>query len=400
MFTLNNDSFKETLTEDDIVLGGCFTGLNVNSVILDISNPSKATLTLSGYLKYDTGVGSITVSESGVMEGIDRVVHVLVVKPIGYLLAQPNPKENVVPGSHVTYDFVLTVENNSFSNSFSVSDIELGEDFTGFTVVSAEIDDEHPDYNPLEPKYATITISGTLPYSLQGVGTITVKESGFITGSDLTASIIVENGDEESNKFTLSLDAKHGKGNVTVTPDKAYYDSGETVVINATGYNDWDFYKWEIRDFPDSTSLPLQLTMNRNYAVTAHFRLPLEKIKGGNYVRFGGQTYLKLTGTNSRRVMKVELGGQSTWSDSIARPTREELKNDDWNDSLRKASAPYWTRDQQNKNKCYYIDIDGKVKEKRETTSLRVREALTLSTGLYAYSGDGLTVETAYVLDY
>ena len=86
-----------------------------------------------------------------------------------------------------------------------------------------------------------------------------------MNGSKVVTATFIENSVET---FNLNI-SKVGNGNVTVTPDKASYLSGEQVTVTAVPDAGWQFANWS--GASSSTSNPVVITMNANKSLTANF---------------------------------------------------------------------------------------------------------------------------------
>ncbi len=378
--TLLNDTFRDTLGKDDIELGLDFAGLVVVNAARHPSDPSQATVVLAGDLAAGSGNGRIEVLASGIEGEIPRSAHVLVVVPIGYLLALPNP---VVENPSLNTVFTLTLINNTFKETISKSHIWLGEDFADLSIDKAEY---------VDPATVEVTLSGNLVHST-GNGLIHVLSEALNGGSSLTAEVLVQPVSEGPSpppaNFSLTVES-HPNGRGTTIPATGTYthEAMTSVALNAEGQNNWEFYRWLVNGSSIQYNPSYNLLMNGNKTVLAEFRLPLTKIPGGSYLRYNGEDYLKLTGANNR-VLLLSASGSGTWSETASRPARSELEGAGWTDGRRAAGGSYWTSSQQNKNRCYYVTASGAFGEASDTASHGIREALTLSGTLFAYSGDG-----------
>ena len=79
------------------------------------------------------------------------------------------------------------------------------------------------------------------------------------------------NSPDEYYKLTMSV---LGEGSYEVFPVKEEYKSGESVTITAMADTGWKFRKWDGN--VNSSSNPLQLTMNENKSIRVVFNIPFE----------------------------------------------------------------------------------------------------------------------------
>jgi hypothetical protein len=70
-----------------------------------------------------------------------------------------------------------------------------------------------------------------------------------------------------------------GQGTVAREPEKTLYDSGEEVQVTATPQFGWSFDQWS-GDYTGSDN-PINITMNGNKTITAHFTVYLEDLDSG-----------------------------------------------------------------------------------------------------------------------
>jgi uncharacterized repeat protein (TIGR02543 family) len=81
----------------------------------------------------------------------------------------------------------------------------------------------------------------------------------------------VVRGDKDKNKYTLTVNVSpSGGGSVTITPNKTYYDRGDTVKLTATANSGYSFDEWT--GDAHGSSNPVTITMNGNETVTANFK--------------------------------------------------------------------------------------------------------------------------------
>ncbi len=381
--TLINDKFT-ALAVDDIELGLDFSGLTVTGAVIDANYPAKATVTLSGTLTHSDGSGTITVSGNATESTMARTAQVLVVVPVGILLALPSEVEEDENFQQV---FTLGLENNIFKDSVLENDIFLGDDFSGLEVTSVMY------INPSEIK---VTVKGNLEH-VTGNGLIQVTAGGLGGGSALSANVIVWPNGEGPNpppvEYTLTMGVyPAGKGSTIPAAGYTYsYAAQSKVTISATGLNDWEFYKWEIGALPAQYNAVYELDMNGNKTALAHFRLPLAKIPLGSYVRYDNKDYIKLAHPN--KVMDRNASTSDVkWTAGSSWPSKDELTA--LTQAQRGGVGDYWTStsdppDNHNSNFAWYVKNDGSFESRNKNNSYKTRLTHVLQGNISAYSGSG-----------
>jgi prepilin-type N-terminal cleavage/methylation domain-containing protein len=108
----------------------------------------------------------------------------------------------------------------------------------------------------------------------------------------------------------------------------------------------------------------------------------LRYVKGGQYVQYGGNNYIKLTGENGRVMYLSGPTIGNTWSEANNMPYKGELEGDEWTNSLRSSAGnglQYWTKTKTNANVAYYVKADGTFDTKNTNNST---SGLKLTTDL------------------
>lgn len=133
-------------------------------------------------------------------------------------------------------------------------------------------------------------------------------------------------------------------------------------------------------------------------------KVTLAYVKGGQYVRYGGVDYIKLTGENGRVMsLSAPLMGQS-WSYDNAMPSKGELEGGVWTDALRSMSGmDYWTKtkrddDKESKPIVVYIKSNGSFDEVNSKNAVRgLKLGTSLNPDLMITSGTG-SAGSPYIL--
>lgn len=119
----------------------------------------------------------------------------------------------------------------------------------------------------------------------------------------------------------------------------------------------------------------------------------LMDVKGGEYVRYAGVTYQKLTGLNGRVLALNVSGSPIVWTSSLSAPSKEELSGDVWTEDKRKLANAYWTITPEagnNPKTGQFVNTSGAFatgQNQNDTKYLRV--ASTLDQYLRVVSGTG-----------
>ena len=80
--------------------------------------------------------------------------------------------------------------------------------------------------------------------------------------------------------FNLSVQVS-GKGTYEISPQKSFYEDGETVTITATADSGWKFNRW-LGDV-NTNNNPLHLTMDGNMSIQLVFSIPFEPTMSGSW---------------------------------------------------------------------------------------------------------------------
>ena len=80
--------------------------------------------------------------------------------------------------------------------------------------------------------------------------------------------------------FNLSVQVS-GKGTYEISPQKSFYEDGETVTITATADSGWKFNRW-LGDV-NTNNNPLHLTMDGNMSIQLIFSIPFEPTMSGSW---------------------------------------------------------------------------------------------------------------------
>ena len=119
--------------------------------------------------------------------------------------------------------------------------------------------------------------------------------SGDLSGTDLTQTVTVNGNlnivaNFSAAQYTFSATSS-GNGSVNWTPQKALYGDGEIVTVTATPNNGYYFVGWTGTGGFASTNNPVEVTINGNTSVTAHFApivyytLTVNAVGGGTVTR-------------------------------------------------------------------------------------------------------------------
>ena len=133
--------------------------------------------------------------------------------------------------------------------------------------------------------------------------------------------------------------------------------------------------------------------------VTVTDDLTIRDVRGGNYVKYNSDTYIKLTGANGRVLEQNITNTNTTWDGTLDIPFSNELIEDDWTNNLRKSTSEYWTNTSQNNEKqIFYVDDRGVIiKTLNSGSASGLRKSLTLPIYLVVERGSGSLIDP-YVL--
>lgn len=133
-------------------------------------------------------------------------------------------------------------------------------------------------------------------------------------------------------------------------------------------------------------------------------KVTLAYVKGGQFVRYSGSDFIKLTGENGRVMsLSVPLMGQA-WSYHNDMPSRGELEGGVWTDALRSMSGmDYWTKTKRDDDKesqpiVVYVKSDGSFGEVNSKNAVRgLKMGTSLNPDLIITSGTG-SAGSPYIL--
>lgn len=241
-------------------------------------------------------------------------------------------------------------------------------------------------------------------------GTLVTEQSTYENGKVVTLKSFVPVGSVFSNTHTSSdsltleiyaneLEIMVGtyyqlEANKPVTwtsdvPSVASVDSSGRITGNSVG---------------TATITALNGSDTRTCLVRIVNKVTLAYVKGGQFVRYGGTDYIKLTGENGRVMsLSVPLMGQS-WSYDNEMPSRGELEGGVWTDALRSMSGiDYWTKTKRDDDKesqpiVVYVKSDGSFEEVNSKNAVRgLKMGTSLNPDLIITSGTG-SAGSPYIL--
>lgn len=173
--TVSNDRLTGKVSDNEVVLGGVFEGLN----IMDIDNDSTTvTATVYGELK-SVGIGKIGIKANVLERSSQDLIANVLVNDVRILVT---PSE-VNVSNNFREVFTLEVASNTVTESVYGNDIVLGGVFTGLTIGSVErIDD----------KRVTAEVYGQL--TTMGIGNIGISSNALVNSEENLMANVKVNG--------------------------------------------------------------------------------------------------------------------------------------------------------------------------------------------------------------
>jgi len=212
-------------------------------------------------------------------------------------------------------------------------------------------------------------------------GTKNVEMNVFITKNSISSKSNLVNHDLDLEIYANELEIMRNETYRLEANKPVTWSSSVPSVASITVISDRECVITGV-NFGEATISATDGITTKTCIVTVVPNVTLRYVKGGQYVRYGGIDYVKLTGENGRVMYLTAPTSNNTWSESNNMPYKGELEGDEWNNTLRRnvaSSLQYWTKTKTNANVAYFVKTDGTFDTKNTNNST---SGLKLSTDL------------------